>query len=167
QQLMIKGINAKYLVPIHGEYKMLRTLERNAMDVGYDKDHIFIIKNGDVLELNNHVLSYSTTRHPYSPIFINGQEVNTKTSELLNERNILSTEGVVNIVIAYNKSMLHISLTTRGCFYAKDCPQLSYKLSYSIKTELTKIINDNTYDNITELENLLKDKAKDVCQQII
>ena len=100
-------------------------------------------------------------------IFINGQEVNTKTSELLNERNILSTEGVVNIVIAYNKSMLHISLTTRGCFYAKDCPQLSYKLSYSIKTELTKIINDNTYDNITELENLLKDKAKDVCQQII
>ena len=167
QQLMIKSVNAKYLVPIHGEYKMLRTLEKNAFDIGYDKDHVLIVKNGDVLELNNHVLSYSTTRHPYQPIYINGQEVNTKTSELLNERNILSTEGVVNIVIAYNKTSLQTSLTTRGCFYAKDCPQLSYKLSYSIKTELMKIIKDNNYDNLVELENLLKDKAKNICQQLI
>lgn len=65
---------------------MLRTLKKNAIDIGYNPDNVIIVRNGDVLELNNHVLTVSNVRHQYEPIYINGKEVNNKTNELLHER---------------------------------------------------------------------------------
>lgn len=170
QQLMLKGVNAKYLVPIHGEYKMLKTLKRNAIDVGYDPENIIIVRNGDVLELNDHVLSVSNIRHAYEPIYINGHEVNSKTRELLHERNQISSEGLINIVILVNLTkglVLNPTVSTRGCFYAKESPQLIHKLSYTIKNQLLNIVKESsTLDKETTLK-LLHSKVIEIAKLII
>lgn len=170
QQLMIKGINAKYLVPIHGEYKMLKTLRKNAIDIGYKDENIIIVRNGDVLELNNHVLTTSNIRHPYEPIYINGKEVNSKTKEILDERNQISSDGIFNIIIVYNKDKNYISnpnINTRGCFFAKDCPQLTHKLSHYIKQELLKLIKTLNNKSNVEIEESLSKVAIDIAKQTI
>ncbi len=170
QQLMIKGINAKYLVPIHGEYKMLKTLKKNAIDIGYNPDNVIIVRNGDVLELNNHVLTVSDVRHQYEPIYINGKEVNNKTNELLHERDQISSDGIVNLVIPYNLSKKHVgnpNLSTRGCFYAKDCMHLTHKISYTIKSELTNFIKEHLDWQENALENEMKVKAIEIAKQNI
>ena len=170
QQLMIKGINAKYLVPIHGEYKMLRTLKKNAIDIGYNPDNVIIVRNGDVLELNNHVLTVSNVRHQYEPIYINGKEVNNKTNELLHERDQISSDGIVNLVIPYNLNKKHVgnpNLSTRGCFYAKDCVHLTHKISYTIKNELTNFIKEHLDWQENALENEMKAKAIEIAKQNI
>lgn len=170
QQLMIKGINAKYLVPIHGEYKMLKTLKKNAIDIGYNPDNVIIVRNGDVLELNNHVLTVSDVRHQYEPIYVNGKEVNNKTNELLHERDQISSDGIVNLVIPYNLSKKHVgnpNLSTRGCFYAKDCMHLTHKISYTIKSELTNFIKEHLDWQENALENEMKVKAIEIAKQNI
>lgn len=170
QQLMIKGINAKYLVPIHGEYKMLRTLKKNAIDIGYNPDNVIIVRNGDVLELNNHILTVSNVRHQYEPIYINGKEVNNKTNELLHERDQISSDGIVNLVIPYNLNKKHVgnpNLSTRGCFYAKDCVHLTHKISYTIKNELTNFIKEHLDWQENALENEMKVKAIEIAKQNI
>lgn len=170
QQLMIKGVNAKYLVPIHGEYKMLKTLKKNAMDLGYLPENIIIVRNGDVLELNDHVLTVSNVRHKFDPIYINGKEVNNQTTELFQERNQISSEGIVNLVVPYNKSKKYIAnpnLSTRGCFYAKDCVNLTHKISHTIRHELTLFLqNHNDWDNAS-LEREMQNKVIDICKQNI
>lgn len=170
QQLMIKGINAKYLVPIHGEYKMLKTLKKNAIDIGYNPDNVVIVRNGDVLELNNHVLTVSNVRYQYEPIYINGKEVNNKTNELLHERDQISSDGIVNLVIPYNLNKKHVgnpNLSTRGCFYAKDCVHLTHKISYTIKSELTNFIKEHLDWQENALENEMKVKAIEIAKQNI
>lgn len=170
QQLMIKGINAKYLVPIHGEYKMLKTLKKNAMDIGYDPENVVIIRNGDVLELVDHELRTSDIRYPYEPIYINGKEVNLKTAELLNERDQISNDGIFSISAIYDRTKNQVSnpnISTRGCFYAKDCPQLTYKLSHAVKQELVAILKTHPDISESELITKMKNQASDVIKQMI
>lgn len=170
QQLMLKGINAKYLVPIHGEYKMLKTLKRNAMDVGYNPENIIIVRNGDVLELNDHILTLSNVRHAYEPIYINGQEVNSKTKELLYERNQISSEGILNIVILYSQLrglVLNPTISTRGCFYAKESPQLIHKLSYSIKHQLLSLVKESKDIDQDILLKMMNSKTIEITKQIV
>lgn len=45
-------VKPKYFVPVHGEYKMLKCHEKLAMDLGMDKKNVFVMANGDCLELN-------------------------------------------------------------------------------------------------------------------
>ena len=170
QQLMLKGVNAKYLVPIHGEYKMLKTLKRNAVDVGYDPENIVIVRNGDVLELNDHVLTLSNIRHAYEPIYINGHEVNSKTKELLHERNQISSEGILNVVVLYSQLrglVLNPTISTRGCFYAKDSPQLVHKLSYSIKHNLLGLVKESKDLDHDVLLKMMTSKTIEIAKQII
>lgn len=170
QQLMIKGVNAKYLVPIHGEYKMLKTLKKNAIDVGYDPENIIIIRNGDVLELVDHQLKLSSIRHPYEPIYINGFEVNSKTRELLMERDQISSEGIIELIIVYNKNKNFIynpTIATRGCFYAKECTQLTHRVSFTIKNELLHLLRSSKDLDDEVLEKLISQKSIEICKQII
>lgn len=51
-KLMIRLMNPKYLMPIHGEYRMLKKHASLARDCGIPKDHIFVLDNGDVLEMD-------------------------------------------------------------------------------------------------------------------
>ncbi|MDE7221873.1 MAG: ribonuclease J, partial [Ureaplasma sp.] len=128
QQLLIRGINSRYLVPIHGEYKMLKTLKKNATDLGYKEEDIIIVRNGDVLELKDKKLTHLVgARKAYEPVLVNGMEVSAYTKQLLNERNQLSNDGIVNVVLQYsskNNKVYDTTISTRGCFYASDNIQL-------------------------------------------
>ena len=54
----------KYIVPIIGEARHLYEHAKIAQSAGFDKDHIFILHNGEVLEFKNGVASKSPTKIP-------------------------------------------------------------------------------------------------------
>lgn len=47
----------KYAIPVHGEYKHLKAQAKIAMDLGIDKDDVFILQSGDVLSLDDNSAS--------------------------------------------------------------------------------------------------------------
>ncbi len=149
QQLLIRGINSRYLVPIHGEYKMLKTLKKNATDLGYDEKDIIIVRNGDVLQLKDKKLTHLVgVRKAYEPVLVNGVEVSAHTKQLLSERNQLSNDGIVNVVLQYsikNSKVYDTTISTRGCFYASDNIQLLNRLLGSIKKEFNSSIKMDNF----------------------
>ncbi len=168
QQLLIRGINSRYLVPIHGEYKMLKTLKKNATDLGYDEKDIIIVRNGDVLQLKDKKLTHLVgVRKAYESVLVNGVEVSAHTKQLLSERNQLSNDGIVNVVLQYsikNSKVYDTTISTRGCFYASDNIQLLNRLLGSIKKEFNSSIKmDNfqfTDSSINEIRKKLFEIVK-------
>ena len=51
-KLIYSLVKPKYAIPVHGEYKHLMAQAKIAEDLGIDKENIFILSSGDVLELD-------------------------------------------------------------------------------------------------------------------
>lgn len=163
QQLMIKSIDPKYIVPIHGEYKMLRTLKKNAMDLGYDKDNIIIVKNGEVLQLLDHTLTTTSMTYEASPMYLNGHEINSDSSGLLRDRNTLSAEGIMDVLVTYSKDKQQISsvnVIIRGSFFAKESTTLVHKITSTVKSELTNLIKENNNYTEKDMFQIVYDNTK-------
>ena len=52
-KLMLTLMKPKYFIPIHGEFRMLHQHRELAESVGIKKKNTFIIKNGDVVDIEN------------------------------------------------------------------------------------------------------------------
>lgn len=142
QQLMIKSLDPRFIFPIHGEYKMLRSLQNNAIDAGFPKEKVLITVNGHKLQLLDRELSYTDIWVPATPMFIDGKSVSADQSNIIEERSVLSDNGIVHISIRLNasktKQVSNTFITTRGCFFTKTSTNFLSKLSHVI----SGLVND-------------------------
>lgn len=163
QQMMMKLINADYIVPIHGESKMLKSMKENAVEIGYEPDDIIIVTNGQKLELKDHVLVKTDYCIDAEPTMIDKKTSSKKTIDLIEDRKWLSEEGVFNVIICKDNNAKNLyknpMINTRGCFYAKQSTSLIAKMSYSIKDEIETKWNQNP--------NLTNEEIKEIVTKII
>ncbi len=97
-RLLQRLIRPKYFMPAHGEYRMLRLHGEVAMQLGMDKDHVFICDNGDMLTLKNHVVTRSG-HIDANDVYIDGTGLDGVTGVAINDREILQKEGMVAIIM--------------------------------------------------------------------
>lgn len=163
QQLMIKLVNPQYIVPVHGEYKMLKTLRKTAMEAEFHKDNVIIIKNGEVIELKNKIATKTDEIINVNPVLIDGKRISKNSIKTIEERKEISDNGVFNIIICIDKKNSKIvgnpQISTRGIFFVKDSISLIQKISYSIKEEIEKLLNQNKMDN-NEIKKISNETSK-------
>ncbi len=163
QQLMLKLVNPKYLVPIHGETKMLKSMKRNAKKINFHPDCVFIIKNGQFLQLKNNELNLTNIKIDVRPIFIDGKIVSDNSYQVLEERKVISTDGIFNVIVHVDKKNKKVvsqpSISTRGCFYVKDSISMISKIAFSIKDAIEKEMQDSR-------EELSNEKIKEICKNV-
>ena len=53
----------KYAIPVHGEYRHLTAQKLVAEELGYSKDNIFILKSGNVLEIDENSAAVTGSVH--------------------------------------------------------------------------------------------------------
>ena len=86
-------VKPKYFVPVHGEYKMLKCHEKLAMDLGMDKKNVFVMANGDCLELNKQSAKLTQNAVPSGQVFVDGLGVGDVGNIVLRDRRHLSQDG--------------------------------------------------------------------------
>ncbi len=161
QQLMFKLINPLYLIPIHGEYKMLKALRKNASNAGINPDNVIQVTNGQKIELLNHVAKATNDFVDIYDVYVDGNNINSDSDGLLKYRRILSQDGVFNITLLIDRKNKKVVdnpvVSTRGCIYAKSHYGLITKISYTIKTNIEELmgkqqnpINNNEIRKICE-----------------
>lgn len=97
-KMMLSLTQPRYFVPVHGEYRHLMAHARLAWDMGLAPDGIFVLEDGDVLELSDRGGQVVDTVSA-SPIFIDGLSARDSHSEVLQERRALAKDGIVLIVM--------------------------------------------------------------------
>ena len=52
-KLLLHLVRPRYLIPVHGETRMLRQHKRLAMELGMEEEQVPIVQNGRVIEFNH------------------------------------------------------------------------------------------------------------------
>jgi ribonuclease J len=98
-RILTEAVRPKYVVPIHGEYRMLfRHKEFVKNHLGYAEDNIILIENGDVLELDGERAAVIDKRE-VGRTFIDESGFEEISSELVRERKQLAYEGTITLAV--------------------------------------------------------------------
>jgi len=101
-KLMMSLTKPKYFVPVHGEYRHLSLHAKLARSIGIPADHIFVLEDGDVLDLDASGGKVGT-KIPSGNVYVDGLSVGDVDGVILRNRRMLSRDGIVVVIIAINK----------------------------------------------------------------
>jgi len=123
---MLRTTRAKYLLPFHGEERMLAIFEEMAIAEGYDPDAVTLAKVGDVIEISPDGVRI-TGSIPCEPVFVDGALIGSIDEVVLRDRQTLSGDGVVSIVATVGEGCEIVAgpeIVSRGFVYAQNSPEL-------------------------------------------
>jgi ribonuclease J len=120
-KLLLSLVKPKFFVPIHGEYRHLCLHADLARSMGIPKDNIFVLENGDVLELGQDS-GQVVARTRVGVIYVSGLITGELDSIVLRDRKLLSRDGVVVVTIAIDAAGDKLAerprIIMRGCVAA-------------------------------------------------
>jgi len=98
-RIMTEAVRPKFLVPIHGEYRMLfRHKEFVKNHLGFPEANIILIENGDVLELDGERAAV-IDRREIGRTFIDDSGFEEIDYETVRERKKMAYEGMVTLIV--------------------------------------------------------------------
>lgn len=126
-KLMLELIKPKYFIPVHGEYRMLKTHGDLAVMMGVAKDHVLIGDNGQIFEFSNRS-GHKTGHVNAGRVFVDGLGVGDVGNIVIRDRQQLAMEGVVIVVMTLAKGTSHPlagpDIVSRGFVYVRDSEEL-------------------------------------------
>jgi ribonuclease J len=101
-RIMTEAVKPKFVIPIHGEYRMLfRHKEFVKNHLGYREENIILIENGDVLELDGERASVVEKRE-VPRTFIDDSGFEEITGETVKQRRQMAYEGLITLIVTVN-----------------------------------------------------------------
>jgi ribonuclease J len=101
-RIMTEAVRPKFVVPIHGEYRMLfRHKEFIKNHLGYAEENIILIENGDVLELDGERATVVNKRE-IGRTFIDESGFEEIRRDTVRERKQMANDGMVTLVVSIN-----------------------------------------------------------------
>ncbi|WP_141550860.1 ribonuclease J [Bacillus sp. AFS041924] len=145
-KLMLTLMKPKYFIPIHGEYRMLHHHGSLAESVGVERKNIFIIKNGDVVDILQSE-AIQSRRIPSGNIYVDGMGIGDVGNIVLRDRKQLAEDGMLVIVITINKMERKIisgpDTISRGFVYARDSESLLKEVNQIVTSSINELLDEN------------------------
>ncbi len=98
-KLLLSLVKPKFFVPVHGEYRHLSLHADLAQSMGIPRDNIFVLENGDVLELGRDSGKVVARTHA-GVIYLDGLTTGTLDDVVLRDRKLLARDGLAVVTIA-------------------------------------------------------------------
>jgi ribonuclease J len=145
-KLMLTLMKPTYFIPIHGEYRMLHHHQTLAESVGVEKGNTFIIKNGEVVDIENSI-ARQTRNVPSGDTYVDGMGVGDVGEIVLRDRKQLSEDGMLVIVLTINKHDRKIisgpDTISRGFVYTRNSDELLREVNRLVKHAATDLQEAN------------------------
>lgn len=153
----------KYAIPVHGEYRHMVRHAELAQEMGVDKERVFILSPGDVLEMEAdraEVVDKVTAQG----ILVDGLGVGDVGNIVLRDRQQLSENGLLIVVVTLQKYTNVIlsgpDIVSRGFVYVRESENLFEEAKIVVEDTLDKCLNRNGSD-WGRMKNLIKDSLGD------
>ena len=130
-KLMIRLIKPKYLMPFHGDYRMLKHHANLGIECGIPKENTFVLKNGDSLDLVNHVITKGESM-PGADVYVDGNRIGEIGGAVIRDRKIMANDGIlvviINVDMKKRELLIKPNITTRGFIQVNENEELIKKI---------------------------------------
>ena len=120
---MIELVRPKYYLPIHGELHHMKHNAKIALDMGYDPKNVFVVENGQTLEMDKEVIKLGK-KVQTGEVLIDGAGIGDVQEIVLKDRLAMSSDGVFMVVATVDKKTGKLvtspDIISRGFIYVKD-----------------------------------------------
>ncbi|PLS16732.1 Zn-dependent hydrolase [Bacillus sp. M6-12] len=126
-KMMLNLMKPRFLVPVHGEYRMLKAHEKIGKAYGLPDDHIVVAENGEVIEIKSSKIR-AASKVTSGNTLIDGSGVGDVGNIVLRDRRLLSQDGTLIVVVTLNRSDKSIAagpeIISRGFVYVRESEKL-------------------------------------------
>ena len=123
-KLMHSLIRPKYFMPVHGEARHLQTHRDLAVELGMPRENVFILANGDALDVSSKKAHVTENLAEADGIFVDGLGVGDVGNIVLRDRRLLSESGLIIVVASIDKEVGTIvagpDIISRGFVYVRE-----------------------------------------------
>ena len=162
-KLLYALIRPKYSVPVHGEIKHLKAQAKIAQSLGMEKENIFILSSGDVLELDKNRAGI-TGRVPVGAILVDGLGVGDVGNVVLRDRQHLAEDGIMGVVMSLDRVGGELvagpDIVSRGFVYVKESDELIEEARQIVDEAIERCL-DRGITDWGKLKNTTKDALSD------
>lgn len=148
-KLIYSLVKPKYAIPVHGEYRHLKAQAGVAMSLGIPKENVFIMKSGDVLELDDEGAAVTGQVHT-GAILVDGLGVGDVGNIVLRDRQHLSEDGILIVVMTLEKYSNNLlsgpDIVSRGFVYVRESEDLLEEARSVVYDSLEQCLDRNISD---------------------
>jgi ribonuclease J len=141
-KLLLHLVRPKYLIPIHGELRMLKQHAKLAQEVGVPEENVCVVENGQIIELVGEELRLGE-RIPGDYIFVDGSGVGNVDRSIVRERETLGQDGILVLNLAVDEKTGQMSgepeIISRGFILLDELDPMMTDL----KNELKKTVRSS------------------------
>ena len=162
-KLIYSLVRPKYAIPAHGEYRHLKANASLAMQLGIPKENVFVLRSGDVIELDSGSAKVVDKVHT-GAIFVDGLGVGDVGNIVMRDRQHLAEDGIMIIVLTLEKgSNVLLSgpdIVSRGFVYVRESEDLM-EHARAVVYEAVENCLDRHITDCGKMKNIMKDALGD------
>jgi ribonuclease J len=165
QKLMLRLVQPKFFLPVHGEYNHIDRHAQTAMECGIDKRNILLMSDGDQIEITpKYIKKVRTIKVGKS--YIDNQNNREIKSEIVSDRQKLAGDGIINIAFQFDKENRKIKgdvvVNTYGLIPNRENRKFNKEISNIIESFLL-----NAKDNQLKTSKTIQDEIRAIIRRHI
>jgi len=142
-KLVMKLINPKFLIPVHGYYFMRAANGQSAHEVGIPRENVILMDNGQVAELTENAFTITKETVPAFYVMVDGLGVGDVEEVVLRDRRALAAEGMIVVILVMDRDKGRIlknpDIISRGFIYLKENQELLEEIRKRIRGLMTRL----------------------------
>jgi len=164
---MIKTINPKFFLPIHGQYSMLVSHAQIAKEAGLPEKNIIVAENGEIINLNQKRIFLEKNKILSNYVMVDGLGIGDVGEIVLRDRQMLAKDGMFVIIAIVDKQTGRVrgspDIISRGFVYLKE----SRDLLRDTRKRVVDIVNRATGSGKAVNWSYVKDELRNKIGQFL
>ena len=162
QKLILRLIQPKFFLPVHGEYNHIAKHAKTAVECGVDERNILLMSDGDQIELTTKYLKKVKTVKS-GKTYIDNQNNMTIENDVVLDRQKLAEDGIINVVAQISQSNQKVVgkpvITTHGLVAEKELKKFQREIEVMIETLLLNM-KPEALKNHKDIENDIRNSIR-------
>ena len=162
---MIEIMKPKFFLPIHGQYSMLASNKKIAESCGIPPQNIPLIENGQIISLNQDIISIEKEETASNYIMVDGLGIGDVEEVVLRDRQMLSIDGIFVIIAVIDRKTGKVQgspdIISRGFVYLKESKELLHQTRRKVVETVEKATASGSVVNWTYVKDNLRNNLGD------